>query len=107
MNKIEQKISLILAYNGHSDSSMEMTPYGPIDRKAKDANDIKTLGHPNFLDPNSNYMGGGYALPYGVMSPAMMAYGGMGFGVGIPGGMPMGAYNYPCLLYTSPSPRDS
>ena len=97
MDKINQKINLVLAYNGHphSDSDMEMTIYGPVDRKTTNANDIKTFGHPNIMDPNSNFMGGGYALPYGVMSPAMMGYGGMGFGMGFPGGMPMGAYNYP------------
>jgi hypothetical protein len=56
------------------------------------ANDLGPL---DLMNPYSNYMGGGYALPYGMMSPAMMGYGGFGFGMGFPGGMPMGAYNYP------------
>ena len=71
---------MLLSHNGHWESGNVMH-HG--------------LSPLNLMNPYSNYMGGGYALPYGMMSPAMMGYGGFGFGMGFPGGMPMGAYNYP------------
>ena len=42
-------------------------------------------------------MGGGYAMPYGIMNQAMMGYGhpyGM-MGMMGGGGLPMSGYNYP------------
>jgi hypothetical protein len=89
--KVEKKINMILMHHGHivfdddheEEDGAHHMGYG--------------MGHADFLNPHSNYMGGGYALPYGVMSPMMMGYGGFGYGMGMgtTGAMPMGAYNYP------------
>ena len=80
-DKIEKKIGQVLYLFGHLEGHEHSGHH--------------MMGYPDLLNPHSNYMGGGYALPYGMMSPAMMGYGGFGFGYGIPGGMPMGGYNYP------------
>lgn len=94
IEKIEKKMNAVLFHNGHwveDDQSRVLNHHH--------------VGYLDLLNPHSNYMGGGYALPYGYMSPMMMGYGGFGFGMGFPGGMPMGAYNYPDKQDEGPDDR--
>lgn len=86
--KVEQKMNMILNSQGHFDTDPATREKSPMGH---------AMGYPDFMNPHSNFMGGGYALPYGVMSPMQMGYGGFGYGMGLgaSGGMPMGAYNYP------------
>ena len=80
---IEDKIDQVLNHHGHY-----MGHHHTSEIPAEMEDELSPF------NPMNQFMGGGHAMPVGVMNPGMINYG-MPYGMPGVGGMPMGAYNMP------------